>query len=97
MRSVNYTINKSVPTIQPVSVTNEEFVRIVEDKAEETIMCIVNAYSGIELVETKSIIINGDKYSLLMSGSPTFATGKPANEYREIDLWYVIDLIRSGQ
>lgn len=38
--------------------------------------------------------IVGERYEMLMSESPPFAPGKPANEFRREDLWYFVDLQR---
>lgn len=43
-----------------------------------------------QIIKSQSIILPDDKYDLLMSESPEFALGKPANEYREVDLYYVM-------
>lgn len=50
-----------------------------------------------DVVKTESYEIIGEHYDLLMSESPGFADGKPANEYRESDLWYIIDMLRESQ
>jgi hypothetical protein len=46
------------------------------------------------LVAAEVVSIRSEMYDLLMSESPAFAPGKPANNYRDNDLWYVIDLVR---
>lgn len=47
--------------------------------------------SDYKLIATKAFFINGQLYDKLMSESPDFAPGKPLNEYREQDLWFIID------
>lgn len=44
----------------------------------------------------ESYEITGDDFTELMSASPTWAPGKPANTYRNEDLWIFIDRNRSA-
>ena len=46
--------------------------------------------------EVRRVDIEKENYELLMSERPSFAPGKPANEYRECDLFYFVDLIRTA-
>ncbi|MBZ9536274.1 hypothetical protein KGR20_19040 [Cytobacillus oceanisediminis] len=48
-------------------------------------------------ISRESYTISGEYFDLLMSESPDFAPGKPLNDYRENDLWYVITLMRNKQ
>lgn len=97
MRNANFTVNAEKVVQQSITISKEEFIRIIEDKLDGSITCVINMYEGDTFVESNMFFIGGDKYALLMSESPEFAPGKPVNEYREIDLWHIIDLIRSGQ
>lgn len=78
--------------------TSEKITKIEEDKNTEIIKIEV-AYSDDngEVIATNGFIINGEKYELLMSESPEFAPGKPKNEYREEDIWYIIDKIQEEE
>jgi hypothetical protein len=39
--------------------------------------------------------LTGDNFAALMSGNPAWAPRKPANTYRNEDLWYFVDKLRS--
>lgn len=91
-----------VTYVKPVPIngviTKEEFEEIFENKVYKTIIVSIKQYDSDDyLVRNIKQTIDGDKYDLLMSESPEFAEGKPENEYREVDLWHIIDLIREEQ
>lgn len=98
MRYINIPINYVKPVPINGVITKEEFEEIIENKVYKTIIVSIQQYDSDDyLVRTVKQTIDGDKYELLMSESPEFAEGKPENEYREIDLWYIIDKIREEQ
>lgn len=95
MREVSKTVNVSKTVQEAIVVTREEIISILDDKTNKHIhvkINLVDASSNTVLIEEYGI--DGDKHSLLMSANPSFAPNKPENEYREEDLWYIIDLIR---
>lgn len=47
--------------------------------------------------EGQRTIINGDAYNEIMSESPQWAVGKPAGQFREEDVFIVLDMIASGK
>ncbi|MEF2243968.1 hypothetical protein V1L65_03380 [Paenibacillus sp. IITD108] len=49
-----------------------------------------------EVIRSEQVAISGTMYELLMSENPSFAPNKPQNEYREVDIWYIVDLIRGN-
>lgn len=75
-----------------VPAETEHLISISEYKESHTVVAVVQYRdsSGADIGQRKWYI-TGDHYTLLTSESPDFAPGKPANEYREIDLWYIID------
>jgi hypothetical protein len=78
--------------------TQEVFSKINEDKDLKSVWVEVSYCKDDETALSRDTYnITDDNYDLLMSQSPEFAPDKPANEYREVDLWYIIDLIRSEQ
>jgi hypothetical protein len=86
----------TVTTPQVVQSVSEEIQSIEESKLDQYVSVgLVYKDAGGNTIGNKVEYINGDDYLLLMSESPAFAPGKPANEYREQDLFYVIDMIRS--
>lgn len=93
------TCNKEVTIVntveENVSVNNEEIININENKTLKMITVTINYLADSTSVKQENIIISGDNYDSLMSENPSFAPGKPENEYREADLWYIIDLIRN--
>lgn len=45
---------------------------------------------------SEEITIKEDRYDYLMGTSPSFPNGKSPNEFREDDLWHVIDTMRDS-
>lgn len=96
MRTVDYQINKMIQQIDTIQITGEKLFRITEEKTSRVVLCDIGIYSNDSLIDTKQIIIEGEHYNSLMSDSPDFAPNKPENEYREVDLWHVIDVVRAA-
>lgn len=95
MRTVNYSIEKIVSQMGSINITTEEIIRITEDKNNKYVYCEFAISSDSGIVDTREITITGEDYELLMSSNPEFAPNKPANEYREVDIWHMVDLIRA--
>jgi hypothetical protein len=94
MREINKSITYEKKQIINDIAVKEDVVSITEDKINKRIdVCTALKNADEEVVGEKAYTIAGDKYDLLISANPSFAPNKPENEYREIDLWYVIDLI----
>jgi hypothetical protein len=94
MRATNMTFTQTMPvTKQAVS---EDIIYKEEDKNAQYV-AVTLEYKDADgnVLATKREEIIGEYFQLLMSEAPDFAPGKPANEYREQDLYYVIDMIRS--
>ncbi|WP_181950802.1 hypothetical protein, partial [Sporomusa ovata] len=82
---------------EAIKIVKEDIISIAEDKANKHIHVKINLVGASgNTVLSEEYGIDGDKYLLLMSANPTFAPSKPENEYRECDLWYIIDLIRAA-
>lgn len=95
MRTVSIQENYMKPILINGLIVKEDFKEINENKLYKLISVTVQQFDNEDyMIREIQHTIEGDKYELLMSESPDFAAGKPKNEYREIDLWYVIDLIR---
>jgi hypothetical protein len=78
--------------------TTEEMSTILEDKINKFITVeVIQRDVNKKLLRSLKYTIIGDNYDLIMSVSPSFAPNKLENEYRECDLWYIIDLLRSQQ
>jgi hypothetical protein len=78
--------------------TQEVFSKINEDKDLKSVWVEVSYCKDDETALSRDTYnIYGENYDLLMSQSPSFAPNKPLNEYREVDLWYIIDKIRNEQ
>lgn len=78
------------------TITNETFMNINENKYEKQILVTISQNNDRnEVLNTICYCIKDDYYTLLMSEHPNFAPNKPRNEYREDDIWYIIDLIRN--
>ncbi|MNV56191.1 hypothetical protein D3C71_1484630 [compost metagenome] len=96
MRTTNKVFDVTETKTVSRAASYEQIQRIVEDKWNK-IITVETAYFDAEnnLLSADNVVISGENYTLLMSANPTFAPAKPANEYREVDLWYIVDLIRS--
>lgn len=96
MRTSNKTmlIEKYEVSKAQVTVCTEEFLEVRENKLSRQIDVLI-AYKNEheEIIKQEQKVITGRNYELLMSASPDFAPNKPLNEYREQDLWHVIDMI----
>lgn len=98
MRECNKEIELQKVTNIVEIATTEEIVRITEDKVSNLI-CVdtISKNANGDIINNENTTIYGDYYNMLMSESPSFAPNKPQNEYREDDIWYIIDLIRNSQ
>lgn len=94
MRSINKSVTINQETVTAINIVRQQIVMINENKNNKIIEVVVESYD-IEghLADSQFIKISSDMYDLLMSESPDFAPGKPIDEYRESDLWYIIDMI----
>jgi hypothetical protein len=97
MRTVNKSISITKLVATEETITSEELSVINEDKSTKIITAIIKQYNANSCQINEVVtIVSGNNYDLLMSANPSWAAGKPANEYRETDLWYIIDLVRKG-
>ena len=96
MRDTNKVIIKYEQQSTEIVATKEELIYIGENKELGIVECTIH-YKDVDgnVIGNEFVEITGEKYGLLMSASPSFAPSKPENEYREEDLWYIIDLIRT--
>jgi hypothetical protein len=92
VRSVNYqvTCEKLMPVT--VDVVIERIANIYEDKLSSNITVTIQSLdSEGAVVSEKQKCIVAEAYNILLSANPDFAPGKPENEYREADIFYVLD------
>ena len=95
MRAVSIEAEYMKPQLIEGLITNEEVLTEIKNRTLKYIEVEIAQYdSDLYEVAKQRYTIDGDKYELLMSESPDFAPGKPKNDYREDDLFYIIDLIR---
>lgn len=94
MRAINKEFLQTKVVTSNVIANNESINYISENKTDKVISLEVVYKRDEEIVSSEFYQINDNMYDLLMSESPPFAVGKPKNEYREIDLWHIIDLLR---
>lgn len=96
MRTIQKELIKTQATAYTVNATSETIATINENKNSKSVV-VSTEYrdeNGIVL-GTESVVITGGDYELLMQANPSYAPQKQINEYRESDLWHIIDLIRS--
>ncbi len=98
MRQSSEAINTIVSVEKTLVASTERIIEINENKVINQISVCYGLYDDQEsLIDQRHCIIQGEFYELIMSESPDFAPGKPANEYREADLWHVIDLVKQSE
>ncbi|MEM5592712.1 hypothetical protein AAHH67_15085 [Niallia circulans] len=97
MRSINKEIKLTKQIIVTDIAINEDFRTILKDKYNKvvTVEVVTQNKDGVVVTENEYYDITGDNYDLLMSESPDFAPNKPVNDFREEDLWFIIDRIRA--
>lgn len=75
--------------------THEDIVSTSYDKILQKLELTVQLYRADgSLINTESYVIEGEDFTFLMSADPAFVEGKLENEYRESDLWCMVDRIR---
>jgi hypothetical protein len=100
MRALLNPVTKAfeIKEIVQTEITKEDFISISENKIASTVVVEIGKYTeDNRLIEQETIGIQHEYYQMLISENPAFAPDKPYQEYREVDLWYVIDLIRAEQ
>lgn len=98
MREMNDTVEVVVRQTQSLTIAYADFTFVTESKMNCTISGEIGYFSADDKqLGCKSFLIDGQYYTLLMSDRPPFAPYKRANEYRESDLWYILDLIDQQQ
>lgn len=98
MRTVNKEITKTRANTYSVTATTEKIISINENKSSKLVH-VLTQYEDSDgnVLSQNNVVITGDDYDLLMQAGPDYAPQKPLNEYRETDLFHLIDLIRSRQ
>lgn len=78
--------------------THEDIISTSHDKMSKRLAFTVNLYrEDGSLINPESYLIEGEDYNYLMSVDPAFTEGKPENDYREVDLWCMVDKIRERE
>lgn len=96
MRATSIDVQLSKAITVTDQATSENIVSIYERKRAGDILVGVEYINAAgDVIKEGTYEIRGDKYELLMSANPPFAPNKLRNEYREEDIWYVIDQIRA--
>lgn len=95
----NITEQFSVPVSKKVEMlveaTREAFLIISENKVLKEIFLTIGIYDAAGgLLRKDQYLISGKHWDVLMASSPPEFLSKPENEYRESDLWHIVDLIR---
>ena len=91
----NQVTNTEIKLVNTVAV-KEEIVSICEYRQDGSIGVSIAKYDDSNNnIANEHYAIRGDNYKILISANPRFAPQKPADTYREDDLWYIIDKIRN--
>lgn len=98
MRSINKEITVTKETTITYTASSERIVGINESKNSQVVYVQIELSSNEgTILREDGVVITGADYVLLMQGNPPYAPQKPINEYRESDIWHIVDLIRSRQ
>lgn len=92
MRSINKEYAAIVTQTVTKVATKQDFSYINKNKELRLINFeVISLSDDGEILERKAYQLNDADYDLIMSDSPDFAPGKPVNDFREADLFYMID------
>lgn len=96
MRVINESISLQQILVVERTAVSEEIVSIYEHQIDR----FVNVTTTLRdaegaIIQSRVHEIKGPFYDMLMAASSQDGPGKPENEYREFDLWRVIELIKS--
>ncbi len=98
MREILIEVSVSEQIENKYTATSEELVTINENKIYRNISVEVHQKDmNGRILQNLTYFIQGENYDLIMSANPDFAPNKLENEYREIDIWHIIDSIRAEQ
>ncbi|WP_419885176.1 hypothetical protein [Paenibacillus sp. B-A-8] len=98
MRGINQEITVTKESTITYTATSERIVGINENKNSQVVYVQIELSSSDGTVlKEESLVITDADYDLLMQGNPSYAPQKPVNEYRESDIWHIVDLVRSRQ
>ncbi|MER2057309.1 MAG: hypothetical protein ABTA16_00715 [Niallia sp.] len=96
MRIVSIEAEYMKPQLVKGFITKEDVLTENKDSILKFIEVSIGQFDADQYkVAEDKYTIDGEKYELLMSESPDFAPGKPKDDYRKEDLYYIIDLIRA--
>jgi len=96
-RSIEKTIQTTTETVVNSTAVTEEITNIIRNLSMKVVNVQVTYYdSSGNALSYENYNISGDNYTLLMSESPSWASGKPSGEYRQDDLWFLMDYMDAG-
>ncbi|MBP2644069.1 MAG: hypothetical protein H6Q67_1956 [Firmicutes bacterium] len=93
---VELTVITATTETETVNATAVDLIKIVENSANSTVGVTCQYTLSDSTTTTKNYTIASDNYTLLMSANPSWATGKPANEWRKEDVWFLITYMDAG-
>lgn len=75
----------------------EEIININHSVKSRQITIYTNLFNTLnEVIKEETVLIDGNYYLQLMPDEAVFEEGKERNVYRDSDLWYIVDKIRSN-
>jgi hypothetical protein len=78
--------------------THEDIISTSHDKISKRLQLTVHLYRADgTLINPETYVIEGEDYTFLMSVDPAFTEGKPEGDYREVDLWCMVDKLRERE
>ncbi|EOR24973.1 hypothetical protein A499_06475 [Niallia nealsonii AAU1] len=96
MKSTNKVFIEYVQTALKKQAVSKDLLSYTVYKENKYVEADVGYYDvNNQQIGSIKFLVNNDRYELLMSESPEFAPGKPADDFREDDLLYIIDLIEN--
>ena len=96
MRTVSIPIQIEKVVSVTEMATQDDLTIVNKNKNDKTIYVVreLRDNNG-KVIRSSEHNIKDDYYELLMSESPDFAPGKPLNDCREEDIFYILDLMMS--
>ena len=95
MAEINEVITSYELVEKSVIAIKEEVLRYVWDSGSRYVnVTVIKLSKDDSILAEDSYVIVDDFYDLLISDSPEFAPGKPADEFRNDDLLYIVRLIK---
>jgi len=94
--SITKSFTTTTETTTTVTATAVDILSIFDDVGTSTVQVVCHFTLSDSTTMVKTYLIAGSYFTLLMSAAPSWAIGKPANDYRKEDIWWIITYMDAG-